>query len=68
MSAQEAKVRHQKNYQQEVEAIRSGKIPGRVMVRPPAGIIQCKNARKIQFFLNFFLPMYPYRYCHLTIN
>ncbi|WP_156365633.1 MULTISPECIES: hypothetical protein [unclassified Erwinia] len=50
MSAKDAKISHQREYQQRVEAVRNGQQPGSVMQKRPAGIVPAKNARKVTFF------------------
>lgn len=50
MSAKEDKARHQREYQQRVEAVRNGQAPGRVMQQRPDGIVPAKNGRSVSFF------------------
>lgn len=50
MSAQDDKKRHQREYQQRVEAVRNGQAPGRVLEKRPAGIVPAKGGRSIAFF------------------
>ncbi|WP_158083423.1 MULTISPECIES: hypothetical protein [Pantoea] len=50
MSAQEAKIRHQREYQQHVEAVRKGEATGRTLEKRPDGIVPAKNGRSLAFF------------------
>lgn len=50
MSAKDSKVKHQRLYQQRVDAVRNGQLEGRVMEKRPDGIVPCKNPRPIDFF------------------
>lgn len=50
MSAQEAKIRHQREYQERVEAVRNGQAPGRVLEKRPQGIVPAKSGRSLAFF------------------
>ena len=50
MSAQEAKIRHQRDYQERVEAVRNGQAPGRVLEKRPQGIVPAKSGRSLAFF------------------
>jgi len=50
MSAQEEKKRQQHEYQQRVDAVRSGQQPGRVMLKRPEGAVAAKNARSFSLY------------------
>lgn len=50
MSAQEAKVRHQREYQQRVEALRKGQAPVRVLEKRSEGIVPASGGRSLSFF------------------
>ncbi len=50
MSAQEAKIRHQREYQERVEAVRKGQAPGRVLEKRPDDIVPAKDGRSLAFF------------------
>ncbi|MBN1087560.1 hypothetical protein [Pantoea sp. 1B4] len=51
MSAQEAKIRHQREYQDRVEAVRNGQAPGRVLEKRPQGIVPAKKWTQPRIFL-----------------
>lgn len=50
MSAQDDKKRHQREYQQRVEAVRNGLAPGRVLDKRPDGIVPVSRGRSLTFF------------------
>jgi len=50
MSAQEAKIRHQREYQQHVEAVRKGEESGRIIEKRPDGVVPAKKGRSQTFF------------------
>jgi len=50
MSAQEAKIRHQREYQQHVEAVRKGEETGRIIEKRPDGVVPAKKGRSQTFF------------------
>lgn len=50
MSALEVKIRHQREYQERVEAVRKGQAPGRILEKRPQGIVPAKGGRSLAFF------------------